>query len=37
MDNLLKIGISQDTIDNMINANGVFNVDELDANYNNTK
>lgn len=36
MDNLLKIGISQDTIDNMINANGVFNVDELDANYNNT-
>ena len=36
MDNLLKIGISQDTINNMIETSGINNVEELDVNYDNT-
>jgi hypothetical protein len=36
MENLLKIGISQNTIDNMIESNSIFKVDELNFNYNNT-
>lgn len=37
MDNLLKIGISQDTINNMIETSGINNVEELDVNCDNTK
>ena len=36
MDNLLKIGIDQNTIDNMIDFNGIYDVEELNINYENT-
>ena len=36
MENLLKIGISQETIDNMLEVNTIFDVDDLNVNFNNT-
>lgn len=36
MDNLLKIGIDQNTIDNMIDFNGIYDVEDLNINYENT-
>lgn len=36
MDNLLRIGISQDQIDDMIEINGIFDVERLDVDYSNT-
>lgn len=36
MDNLLKIGISQETIDSMIDKYGIYDVDKLNKEYYNT-
>ena len=36
MDKLLKIGISQDTIDKMIEVNDIFPVEDLNEDYSNT-
>lgn len=36
MENLLKIGLSQNIIDSMIEVNGIFDVEELNENINNT-
>ena len=36
MDNLLKIGISQEQIEDMVEINGIFDVERLDVDYTNT-
>ena len=36
MDNLLRIGLTQDLIDDMIEINSIYDVERLDADYTNT-